>query len=424
MGRVLARRLVVTAGRRLNTGSILSGAGHAALILWVILGDWLFTSQEMPMVAVTDVSFVTEDQLAAMSAAASDQPVVEPAPEPVAALPDPEPEPIPAPEPEPEPAPEPAPTPPQPAPLPEPVTQPIRDPEPAPEPDPAPVPEPDPEPVVEPVTEAPVNDTPQPELVIPSVAPQVDNVRPKPKPAEVITPDPVDVVEELPEVAPEVIPEVVETVTEEPPVEEPPEEAAAPVDGGEVLATEANQTDTPSTLAPTSSARPRQRPEKPVETVEPEPPQVAETQEPAVEQPVEDTPEPDAQAEALAAALAEAQAAEEPVAASGPPMTGSEIESFRVSVSTCWNVGALSSAALETQVIVGLTVGQNGIPDAGSIRMVGSSGGTDAGAEQAYEAARRAIIRCGKDGFPLPPEKYDQWKELELVFDPSGMRMR
>jgi hypothetical protein len=41
-----------------------------------------------------------------------------------------------------------------------------------------------------------------------------------------------------------------------------------------------------------------------------------------------------------------------------------------------------------------------------------------------FEVARRAIIRCGKGGYPLPPEKYAQWKELELVFDPSGMRLR
>ena len=61
---------------------------------------------------------------------------------------------------------------------------------------------------------------------------------------------------------------------------------------------------------------------------------------------------------------------------------------------------------------------------AGSIRMIGYEGGSDASAQQAYEAGRRAVIRCGQNGFPLPPEKYDQWKELELVFDPNGMRMR
>ncbi len=413
----------------MNTGSIISGAGHAALILWVILGDWLFSPQDLPEVSVADVSIISEQDFAAMQASAQNQPVVEPAPEPPATTPEVDaPEPIAAPEPEP--TPEPLPEPP-PAVLPEPTPEPIPEPEPEPAPEPDPVPEPEPqpepEPVVEPVTEAPVNPVPQPELVIPSVAPVVMDVRPKPKPADVITPDPVDVVVDQPEVAPEIIPEVVETPTEEPPVEEPIEEAAAPIDGGEVLETEANQVDTPTTLAPTSSGRPRQRPDPAADTPAPEP-EVAEETPVAPDEPIAEAPaepeEPSAEDDALAAALAEAQAGADTPLPSGPPMTGGEIEAFRVSVSSCWNVGALSSAALDTQVIVGLSVAPNGIPDASSIRLVESSGGTDAGADQAYEAARRAIIRCGREGFPLPPEKYDQWKELELVFDPSGMRMR
>ena len=55
---------------------------------------------------------------------------------------------------------------------------------------------------------------------------------------------------------------------------------------------------------------------------------------------------------------------------------------------------------------------------------MGYTGGSEAAARSMYELARRAILRCGKNGFPLPPEKYDQWKELELVFDPNGMRLR
>jgi len=60
----------------------------------------------------------------------------------------------------------------------------------------------------------------------------------------------------------------------------------------------------------------------------------------------------------------------------------------------------------------------------GSIRMTGFEGGTDADATKVFQAARSAISRCGRNGFPLPPEKYDTWKDLELVFDPNGMRMR
>ena len=56
--------------------------------------------------------------------------------------------------------------------------------------------------------------------------------------------------------------------------------------------------------------------------------------------------------------------------------------------------------------------------------MTGYEGGEEGAATQVFEAARRAIIRCSKDGLPLPTDKYDSWKDLELVFDPTGMRLR
>ncbi|MEM9438259.1 MAG: energy transducer TonB, partial [Pseudomonadota bacterium] len=39
-------------------------------------------------------------------------------------------------------------------------------------------------------------------------------------------------------------------------------------------------------------------------------------------------------------------------------------------------------------------------------------------------AARRAIIRCGATGFDLPREKYDQWRQIEMTFNPEEMRTR
>jgi hypothetical protein len=392
----------------MNTGSILSGIGHAGLILWVILGDWLFQAQESPPVAVTDVSIMSEAEFAALTAEPA--PVVETATEvvqPAPVAPDPVVPEVPAvvaedpPPPDPPPAPLPdQPPAPEPAPVPEPVTEPV------PNPEPDPVPEPDPLPVAADPVEA-------------SVRPLTPDVKPRPKPADVIAPDPVDAPEVPTEVAPEIVPEVVETPDPVEPEVQEPVEAAAPENTGDVIRTEENATDTPSQLAPASSARPLRRPEQPAPSEEPA---VAETPaEPAPETPTD----PATDQAALDAALAEAQAAEEtPAQPAGPPMTGSEKDAMRVAVSTCWNVGSLSSAALETEVTLGLTVAQNGVPDAGSIRMLGFTGGTEAGAQQAYEAARRAIIRCGARGFPLPPEKYDQWRELELTFDPSGMRMR
>jgi len=84
-------------------------------------------------------------------------------------------------------------------------------------------------------------------------------------------------------------------------------------------------------------------------------------------------------------------------------------------------VAALSTEALRTTVIVYVAVAQDGTPDATSIRMISFSGGSEAAANQAFQVARRAILRSGAEGFKLPADKYDTWKELELVFDSKGM---
>ena len=93
-------------------------------------------------------------------------------------------------------------------------------------------------------------------------------------------------------------------------------------------------------------------------------------------------------------------------------------------VQQCWNVGSLSSLALETTVVVALSLTQDGKPLVSSIRLVSSEGGTSASVKQAFETARRAIIRCGARGFDLPSDEYDQWKDLEMTFDPKGMRIK
>ena len=145
---------------------------------------------------------------------------------------------------------------------------------------------------------------------------------------------------------------------------------------------------------------------------------------PAAEPVPEETEVAAADESAVNDALAEALAAEQPVAAanSGPPMTDTEMHGMRVAVSRCWNVGSLSSDALRTKVIVLVAMNADGRP--GAISMQGFEGGSESSANQAFEAARRAIIRCGTEGFPLPAEKYEQWREIEMTFDPSEMRIR
>ena len=69
-------------------------------------------------------------------------------------------------------------------------------------------------------------------------------------------------------------------------------------------------------------------------------------------------------------------------------------------------------------------VSEDGKPQAGSVRMISSSGGSEAAAGQAFGAARRAILRCGARGYDLPADKYEQWREIEMTFNPDGMRLK
>jgi hypothetical protein len=124
-------------------------------------------------------------------------------------------------------------------------------------------------------------------------------------------------------------------------------------------------------------------------------------------------------ADALAEALGGATQAP-----AGPPLSAGEKEAMRVAVSQCWNVGSLSSAAMATTVVVAVDMGQDGMPDTNSIRLLSSSGGDDSSARQAFEAARRAIIRCARGGYALPAEKYAHWREIEMTFNPERMRIR
>jgi hypothetical protein len=105
-------------------------------------------------------------------------------------------------------------------------------------------------------------------------------------------------------------------------------------------------------------------------------------------------------------------------------ITSKTKDELQRSIQQCWNVSALSSEALRTTVSVTVSLGRDGRPDVSSIGMAEFSGGSKEAAQQVYEVARKAIVRCGRDGFQLPEDKYEDWKELLLIFDASRMGMR
>lgn len=181
-------------------------------------------------------------------------------------------------------------------------------------------------------------------------------------------------------------------------------EEKAPDQASAEIVTEAKEATTES--APQKSSRPKGRPAKLA---------TSESTATAIER---------ALAEAQKDAAKTSRPTPAPVQPSGPPLTTAETNGLRLAIQECWNVGSLSTDALKVTVTVGVSLDADAKPQTASIRLISSSDGNIAAAEQAFEAARRAIIRCGARGYGLPAEKYDHWREIEITFNPEKMRIR
>lgn len=378
--------------KRPNTGILISGLGHAGLLGWLFFGP-VFSAEPLPFEDV-EVSVISGEDFAALLQPEPEATVVEPAPvvEPPVA-----PEPVPTPEPEPvQPVPEEpiveAPTPPQ---------EPPSDPDPAPD-----TSQITPLPQTEVTPEAPAD--PQPPVVNDqTVLLPPSSLRPKARPSERIAPE--AVAPSAPDVA--VAKQVQDAVTEdaEGTTEAEAQDQTAPEDAATEIVTEA---ETPSG-APEKSLRPKSRPNRPA------PVETATEETPKPEAPVEDTSVASALQQALDGAVDP-----EPQVATGPPLTRGEKDALVVAVGNCWNVGSLSTDALNVTVTIGFSMEQDAKPVSGSIRLITSEGGSGDAVQRAFDAARRAVLRCGARGYGLPVEKYEQWKEIEITFNPERMRIK
>ena len=346
----------------MNTGQYISGGGHLAVIGYVLFGGMFLTPETESQIQSQEVALISEAEFAALTAQDSAPDTFEEAPV------------LQAPE----------------APAPE-LTAPEVSEEP-----PAPLPQPELS-LEDPGAQTPsLPETPPAPRPVPRIADQVV-VQPEPTPEIAPTP--------TPEVSPEA--ETPDVVAEEQP-------AAAPEESTTEIVTEA---ETPAGIS--ASPRPKSRPA----TVE----RAAAAAKEAPTPPEPDAAETAENALADAAAALAAEAAQTPAAPDrpvGPPLTSGEREGLRVAVSQCWNVGAMSSEAMRTTITVGVNMNEDGKPNNGSIKLLGFEGGSDAGARAAFEVARRAIIRCGARGFPLPVDKYAHWRNIEMRFDPEQMRFK
>ncbi|MEL6167175.1 MAG: hypothetical protein AAFR35_00695 [Pseudomonadota bacterium] len=359
----------------MTVGWYISGVAHGALFAGLLFGGW-FARDPLPPLVVADVTVITEEQFAALTrpeeapevttdAAAPQAPVVDTAP---VAPPEPEvaPETAEAPTPETPEAPE---TPPE---------------------APQPLPQNDIAAVVDapPVVAPPTLDVgAATQAVAPAPAPRVAPEMAPPSPPEA-----------------ESAPDVVEETAPSPDADEVAQETetAAPEEATTEIVTEAEQ----SEQAPQQSIRPTRRPDRPLQQAD---------------APVEQTPtETDA---AVQAALdAAARTASRPTP-SGPPLTGGEKDALRIAVQQCWVVDVGSQSANVT-VTVGVDMTPDGKVVGNQVRQISASGGDATAQRAAFEKARRAILRCQGSGFPLPRDKYDQWRQIEMTFNPDGMRLK
>lgn len=101
--------------------------------------------------------------------------------------------------------------------------------------------------------------------------------------------------------------------------------------------------------------------------------------------------------------------------------TPRELDAIKATIEGCWNKGALSDDALVQTVRLEVKIGSGGALLPETIRLLEFEDGPSPGAQQAYEAARRAIVRCGVR--EVIPEIRPHPVSLVFTFAPNGVAM-
>ena len=408
----------------MDIGVKISGTAHAILISIAIFGAPIFSSDEENPIQISEVSLISLEEFELLTK--ENMPVFQSEPEPEVQEPELEPE-VQEPEPEPEPELE------------------VQEPEPEPEPE-LEVQEPEPEPEVQEPEQEPEVQEPEPEVQEPEPEPEVQELEPEPEPEvqEIINESDSDFIapiadeDNLGELTPEFnenaapkAAEIISDVSNEAP-EEPADIGALEdtsfekVNGAdeEKLEIELNE-NTPaeesttqivteaeeqkSDLVPSRTSKPKSRPKNLKTTkeiaIKPKlkPKEVVEA-------------EKDTTAESILESLKEKKEPE-PFLNLTPAQKESVGNIIRNKMRLCWNPPVGVENGLTNVMILGLKFDIDGKLVESPVNLTPNSG---VGSLQAFEAARRAVIRCSPYN-ELDPEIYDGWKELNLKFNPKNM---
>ena len=123
--------------------------------------------------------------------------------------------------------------------------------------------------------------------------------------------------------------------------------------------------------------------------------------------------------EMIEAAISEAIQQSSGQSTLGKPLTFSEIEKLKYTIKENWSIdpGSLSQ---EVKVKIHFSLKRNGTCDRKSIRVSEVIGGNKAAQQVAIRRAKIAVSTCDSKGYKLPPEKYESWRDIEIVFDPTS----
>jgi hypothetical protein len=102
------------------------------------------------------------------------------------------------------------------------------------------------------------------------------------------------------------------------------------------------------------------------------------------------------------------------------PVTMSEIDMVRRQIEQCWNLPAGARDAQGMQVSIVVDMNADGTPRGAAIEDQGRMAANPS-YRVAAESALRAVLNPRCHPFKLPRDKYERWKRMTLVFDPSEM---
>ena len=396
----------------MDLGVKISGTAHAILIGIAIFGAPIFSADEENPIQISEVSLISLQEFELLTK--ENTPIFQTEPEPEMQEPKPVPE------------------------VKEPEAE-LQEPEPEPE-----VQEPEPEPEVQEPEPEPEVKEPEAELQEPEPEPEVKEPEPEPEVQEIISDSETDPVapitdqDNLGELTPEFnenaapkAAEIISDISNEAP-EEPADMnsiqdtsfenvSGADEDKSEIEVTEntpAEETTTQivteaeeqeSDLVPSRTSKPKNRPKnlKIVKEIKTKPKlkpkEVVEAKK-------------DATAESILESLKEKNEPE-PFLDLTPAQKESVGNIIRNKMRLCWNPPVGVENGLTNVMILGLKFDIDGKLVESPVNLTPDSG---VGSLQAFEAARRAVIRCSPYN-ELDPEIYEGWKELNLKFNPKNM---